>query len=119
MVMGGFNTYAIEKSNEQDEKNFIRTGANLEQALNAIKVVKAYGQEGYEIIKYERHLIFDKQIKGWYTFLYGLSTGFIETIFYYGMMSTFVIGGAFTLGGVHNGNYDRNYYIGDCFGTFW
>ena len=67
--------FAVQKANEQEEKNFIRTGADLEQTLNAIKVVKAYGQERYEVNKYERHLVVDKRAKKWYTFLYGLSVG--------------------------------------------
>ena len=36
MMIGGFNLYAVQKASEQDEKNFIRTGADLEQTLNAI-----------------------------------------------------------------------------------
>ena len=36
MIIGGMNSYAVQKINEQDEKNFIRAGADLEQTLNAI-----------------------------------------------------------------------------------
>ena len=36
VIIGGFSTNAVQKINEQDEKNFIRTGADLEQTLNAI-----------------------------------------------------------------------------------
>ena len=119
MMIGGFNLYAVQKASEQDEKNFIRTGADLEQTLNAIKVVKAYGQERYEIEKYERHIITDKKAKQWYTFLYSLSMGLIEIVFYYGLLISFVIGGAFVTGKIYNGNFSRDYRIGDCLGMFW
>ena len=36
MIIGGFNMYAVQKANEQEENNFIRSGADLEQTLNAI-----------------------------------------------------------------------------------
>ena len=39
MMIGGFNMYAVQKANEQEEKNFIRTGADLEQTLNAITII--------------------------------------------------------------------------------
>ena len=118
MIIGGFNSNAVQKANEQEEKNFIRTGADLEQTLNAIKVVKAYGQERYEIDKYERHLVLDKKAKQLSTFLYGLSVGFVEILFYAGLLSSFIIGGAFVIGGVNNGNFDRDYRFGDCLGVF-
>ena len=47
------------------------------------------------------------------TFLYALSVGIIETVFYYGMILAFIIAGGFVIGEVNNGNFDRNYRIGD------
>ena len=80
--------------------------------------MKAYGQERYEIEKYERHLVADKKVKKLYTFLYGLSVGFAEIIFYVGILWNFVIGCAFVTGKIHNGNFDRDYRFGDCMGVF-
>ena len=39
MIIGGFNDFSIKKANEQDEKNFIKSGSDLEQSLHAIKIV--------------------------------------------------------------------------------
>ena len=80
--------------------------------------MKAYGQERYEVDKYERHLVADKKVKKFYTFIYGLSVGFVEIVFYTGLLWNFVIGCAFVTGKVHNGNFDRNYRFGDCIGVF-
>ena len=81
--------------------------------------MKAYGQEKYEIDKYERHLVFDKKVKKMYTFLYTFSMGLVEIIFYSGLLVTFLIGGAFVIGKVNNGNFGREYRMGDCHGVFW
>ena len=81
--------------------------------------MKAYGQEKYEIDKYERHLVVDKKVKKWYTFLYAFSMGLVEIIFYSGLLVTFLIGGAFVIGKVNNGNFGREYRMGDCHGVFW
>ena len=109
----------LNKANEQEENNFIRTGSDIEQALNSIKIIKAFGQEKYETDKFVKHLDVDTNIKKKYTFLYAFSVGIIETVFYYGLFSTFIIGGAFVIGGVHNWNFDRNYRMGDWIGSFW
>ena len=83
--------FAVKKANEQDEKNFIRAGADIEQALNAIKIIKAFGQERYETDKFIKHLSIDQSQKIKFTFLYALSVGIIETVFYYGMILAFII----------------------------
>ena len=113
MIIGRFNIYAVKQANGEDEKNFIRAGADVQQALGAIKIIKAFGQESHEIDRFIKHLNIDQDKKKWYTFLYALSIGFIETIFYYGLILAFIIGGAFTIGEVNNGNFDRNYRMGE------
>ena len=118
MIIGGFNDFSIKKANEQDEKNFIKSGSDLEQSLHAIKIVKAFGQESFEIEKYEKHLIWDKTTKKLYTFMYALSWGFFETIFYLGLLFAFIIGTPFVVDEVNNGNFDRPYLMSDIFGIF-
>ena len=47
-----------------DKKNgdaYIKGGANAEQALSSIKVVKAYGQESHELQKFKNHIGADEK----------------------------------------------------------
>ncbi len=73
MMIGGLNQASIDKANEQDEKNYLLSGSQLEQSLHAIKIVKAFGQETLETEKFEKHLIIDRAAKRFYTILYAIS----------------------------------------------
>jgi len=44
------------KAEGREKEEFEMSGNESEQALNAIRVVKAYGQESSEIIRFESHL---------------------------------------------------------------
>ena len=118
-MIGGFNDFSIKKANEQDLKNFLRSGASLEETLHAIKIYKAFGQESLEVRKYEKHLVYDKSTKKLYTFMYALSWAFFELIFYIGGTLAFIIGGAFVVDEVNNGNFDRPYWMGDIYGIYF
>ena len=63
----------LSKENEEIEKSYEKSGADAEQALMSIRVVKAFGQETSEIQKYTKHLSqADKRIHK-YSVLFGLS----------------------------------------------
>ena len=46
----------INKADKRERKEFEMSGNEAEQAINAIKVVKAYGQESSEMARFESHL---------------------------------------------------------------
>ena len=63
----------LSKENEEIEKSYEKSGADAEQALMSIRVVKAFGQETSEIQKYINHLSqADKRIHR-YSILFGLA----------------------------------------------
>lgn len=71
-----------ETSSAEVEKNYLKTGADVEQALNAIKIVKAFGQENYEISKYDKHLRADDKNQNKRAWLYGFSLGLLEITYF-------------------------------------
>ena len=73
MMWGGSRALLIMKSNQQIERAYEKSGADAEQALSSIRVVKAFGQETSEYHKFENHLSqADKSVHR-FSFLYGLS----------------------------------------------
>lgn len=46
----------MDKHDKETEKAFEKGGADAEEALHAIRVVKAFGQESLEIEKFDYHL---------------------------------------------------------------
>jgi len=46
----------ISKAEKREREEFEMSGNDAEQAINAIRVVKAYGQESSEIARFESHL---------------------------------------------------------------
>ena len=46
----------INKAEKREREEFEMSGNEAEQAINAIKVVKAYGQESSEMARFESHL---------------------------------------------------------------
>jgi ABC-type multidrug transport system fused ATPase/permease subunit len=82
LLVGGFQNYIIGKETVEDEKVFKKSGASAEQALNSIKVVKAFGRENYETGIYKNHLKENKNSVNSYSLKYGFAFGFLETIRY-------------------------------------
>lgn len=74
--------FLSQKSNTATERNYLKTSADVEQALNAIKIVKAFGQESYEFSTYEKHLRADERNQKKNAFMYGVSLGLLEAIQY-------------------------------------
>ena len=52
----------ISKAEKREKEEFEKGGNDAEQAINAIRVVKAYGQESSEIARFESHLSSGKLI---------------------------------------------------------
>jgi len=51
-----FQLRITSKAEKREKEEFEMSGSESEQALNAIRVVKAYGQESSEITRFESHL---------------------------------------------------------------
>ena len=120
LTAGGINTLIVEKSNANAESNYLKYGAWVEEALNGIKIVKAFGQEEYEVTKYERHLKQDEKNHYSHAIGYGLSMGFLEWALILLMTYTWFMGGIFIAERINNCNFDRDYGPGDMLGAhFW
>lgn len=117
-AIGGFNMYVIEKTNKAAERNYLKTGADVEQTTNAIKIVKAFSQENYEVSKYEKHLRSDDKNQNKNAVIYGLSLGLLESAYYICMLYVNMIGGVFVIEKIKNSNFDRNHRFGDYLGVF-
>ena len=120
LTAGGINTLIVEKSKANAESNYLKCGAWAEEALNGIKIVKAFGQEEYEVTKYEKHLKNDEKNHYSQAIGYGLSMGFLEFSLMFWMAYTTFMGGIFIAERINNGNFDRDYRPGDMLGSyFW
>ena len=107
----------LKENEEIEKKSYEKSGADAEQALMSIRVVKAFGQESSEIQKYINHLSqADKRIHR-YSVLFGLSWGMIDSMIYVTQSYALMIGGFFIAGGVTNGNVDRTYNLADILGA--
>ena len=60
----------------------------------------------------------DETTKTLYTFMYALSAGLFEVIFYVGWALALIIEMPFVANEVTNGNFDRPYWIADVIGVF-
>jgi ABC-type multidrug transport system fused ATPase/permease subunit len=66
---------------QKNDEAFIKGGADAEQALSSIKVVKAYGQETHELQKFKSHIgAKDKEVKR-NSYMYGLTQGILSSAF--------------------------------------
>jgi len=95
LVWGAFQSYAISKGDTIEDWIFIKSGASAEQALTAIKVVKAFGQEQHEVYNFERHLSKYDHIATKQAWLYGVGKGVLESSLYLASAYGFFIGGIF------------------------
>lgn len=95
LAIGGYQNYTLAKKIKEDEKVFNKSGADAEQSLGSIKIVKAFGRENYEYQKYEEHLSVDEASMNSYSKRYGLSFGLIESLRYVLTFYGLLIGGVF------------------------
>ena len=73
----------------------MKSGGAAEQALTAIKVVKAFSQEKEEINKFEGHLIANSHKSTRQAWLYGLGKGTVESAMYLVPCYGLLLGGIF------------------------
>ena len=96
-ILGVIQTLIIEKKTKNEELVFHKSGADAEQALNHIKIVKAFGRENYESEKYKNHLETNKDELNKYSMLYGFSFGIVESLRYMFSFYGLLIGGVFII----------------------
>lgn len=118
VVIGGFYTTVMVSDAMKTELRYRKSGAQAEQAIGAIKVVKAFGQEEREIKDYNYHLRKGNATATSQAVLKGLACGLLETLSYILTFISVFIGATFCREGVYNDNVDRDYRMGDVFGIF-
>jgi ATP-binding cassette, subfamily B (MDR/TAP), member 1 len=91
----GYHAYIVGKETVEDEKVFKKSGASAEQALNSIKVVKAFGRENYEIGVFSNHLEEKKKNNSSYPLQFGIAFGLVETLRYVCTWFFLFMGGIF------------------------
>jgi ATP-binding cassette, subfamily B (MDR/TAP), member 1 len=112
-TVGGFQDETLQKGEEDNEIAFKQSGAQAEQALNAIKVVKAFGQEQYECEKFDKKIDERMRENKKRAFIYGLAFGLAESGFYFQPALFLFVGGIFLTGEVNNGNSGDHYNAAD------
>lgn len=95
LSVGGFQGSVVESRDQRDEEGFSKSGATAEESLNAIKVVKAFGQENNEISRFNSHLQETQGKANHDAKVYGFAFGMMETIIYLCPAISFLIGGFF------------------------
>ena len=117
MFWGASRAKFLSKGNEEIEKAYEKSGADAEQALMSIRVVKAFGQESAEIQKYTYHLNKTDKNVNKFSFLFGVTWGLVDSMTYIIQAYSLLIGGFFIAGSVTNRNVDRIYNMSDILGA--
>ena len=117
-AMTALITISFSKGFEENMKAYGQSAGYAEQALNAIKVVFAFGQEETEIKNYEKYLERAKKT-GIKTHMIGAIAigGFFSTIYGYYAYSFFV-GSYMVTKEIKNTNSGNNYSSGDIISCF-
>lgn len=118
IVIGGFYTTIMVGDAYKTEVRYRKSGAFAEQAIGAIKVVKAFGQEERETALYNKHLDGSAGSAETQALLKGLASGFLETLTYILTVISLFIGSIFVRENLRNDNVSREYRMGDIFGCF-
>ena len=90
LFWGASRAKFLSKGNEEIEKAYEKSGADAEQALMSIRVVKAFGQESAEIQKYKYHLNKTDKNVNKFSFLFGVTWGLVDLndIYYSSLFSS-------------------------------
>jgi ABC-type multidrug transport system fused ATPase/permease subunit len=113
IFLGSFIEFAFGKCNSVAEDAYLHSGASAEESLNAIKVVKAFGQEVKEKKRFDSHLQAKAGTIYSLAWLYGLGFACLETLGYISVIYPMLVGGFFLTESVHNGNSGDPYDLGD------
>lgn len=97
LICGGSQKIILSKLDQKRNEAFLKSGADAEQALSSIKVIKAFGQEQHETRKFEKHLQNDAKELDRVSILYGLSLGLIDSVVIVGRSYSLLMGAIFTI----------------------
>jgi ABC-type multidrug transport system fused ATPase/permease subunit len=100
VIIGGAQNIVIQKLTKKNEEAYLKGGADAEQSLSSIKIVKAYNQEALELDKFRTHLGAkdEEMLKG--SYVYGLTQGLIAAIFQICRAYSFIVATALVLNNV-------------------
>ena len=98
--IGGFEMVLSLKGESKERESYSKSGAQAEQSFSAIKIVKAFGQEGYEAEKFTKHLEATYANIQKSSCVYGFSKAILESIIYIIGVYIFIISGLFVINGV-------------------
>ena len=98
---------------------YAKSGGYVEQALNNIKVVAAFGQEKREIDNYTKHLDEAKKAGQKGKAIIALSLGTFNLLLFASYAYGLYVGGLFVKNRVYNPNKDRDFTSGDIISIFF
>jgi ABC-type multidrug transport system fused ATPase/permease subunit len=100
ILTGASQNIVLVKIDKKNGDAYVKGGANAEQALSSIKVVKAYGQESHELQKFKNHIGADEKELKRSSYLYGLTQGLFGSMILFSRAYTFVVATALVLNNV-------------------
>ena len=77
-----FNMNVVKAVEKEYEHAYLKGGSNAEQALNSIKIVKAFGNESFEVNKFSTHLKMTQSDLESISWKYGFSWAFKNSIMF-------------------------------------
>ena len=95
--IGGFEMVLSLKGESKERESYSKSGAQAEQSFSAIKIVKAFGQEGYEAEKFTKHLEATYANIQKSSCVYGLAKAMLDGIPYIIGAYIFIISGLYLL----------------------
>ena len=88
----------------EEENAYAVWGSDVEQALSAIKVVKAFNQTSSEFVIYEKHLNESDKNRRKNSILSGVGYGMVESLLAFPLVYANLVAGFFISEGVSNMN---------------
>jgi len=95
--IGGIEIFFSMKGEKHQREAYSKSGAQAEQSINSIKVVKAFGQEKEEWNKFQKHLEKTQLHMKRHSWIYGFSKGLLELIIYIIWVYGYILSGIFIL----------------------
>ena len=90
----------LKKIKDKSDQAYLKSGADAEQSLSSIKMVKAFGQEQHEIQKFDDHLTCNQDEVKKVAYAYGFSQGLMDSVIQIGRSYSLLIGAVFVINGV-------------------
>ena len=95
--IGGAEMILSMRGEASQRQAYSKSGAQAEQSFNAIKIVKAFGQEKAEWNKFSQYLSRSHQTIQKYSWTYGLSKAMLESIVHIISIYGFILCGIFAV----------------------